>query len=249
MIEMIENKDKIVKAFNRDGYIVIRKLLKKEEIIKVRNSLSKFIKKYTAKETRDINLIDSSTVNSIHQMDEWIWTKKIRKNSKLRGLAYDLLEGEIIDFGSELFAKPAKLGLKSPPHQDNFYWCLSDAAGITVWIALDKSSRFNGGVYYYKGSHKLGLISHKNSYAPGSSQTLSSLKPIRNLQKITPSLDAGDCLIHHSLVVHGSEVNESLNSRIGLTVRYKSINSFYDDNMKNHYEKELMKQIKKRKLP
>ena len=179
-------------------------------------------------------------------MDDWKWTKKLRKDKSLMHLVQELIDHNIDDFGAELFAKPAKVGLKSPPHQDNFYWCLNDANGLTVWIALDKSSRHNGGVYYYSGSHKK-LLQHVNSFAPGSSQKVKNLNSLRNFKIITPSLKPGDCLIHHSLVVHGSAVNESERSRIGLTIRYKSKKSKIDKKMKSHYEKQLVKQIDSRK--
>ena len=62
---------------------------------------------------------------------------------------------------SEYFAKPKKIGLKPPVHQDNFYWNIKDSKGLTAWIALSKSSKKNGTVYYYNGSHKDGLFSIK----------------------------------------------------------------------------------------
>ena len=209
--------------------------------------LEKFIKKFSSGCSRDINFSDPNTINSIHHMDDWKWTKKLRRNKKLMRLAEELIDNNIDDFGAELFAKPAKVGLKSPPHQDNFYWCLDDANGLTVWIALDRSSRHNGGVYYYCGSHRKKLLQHVNSFAPGSSQKVKHLNSLRNCKIITPNLMPGDCLIHHSLVVHGSGINDSKNSRIGLTIRYKSKKSKIDKKMKFHYEKELLKQINSRK--
>ena len=48
----------------------------------------------------------------------------------------------------------------------------------------------------------------QNSYAPGTSQTVDEKiykRKLSKLKKITPSLKAGDMLIHHCLTVHGSD--------------------------------------------
>ena len=36
-----------------------------------------------------------------------------------------------------------------------------------IWIALNKVDKNNGGLIYYKGSHKLGLKAHSLSKVPG----------------------------------------------------------------------------------
>ena len=46
-----------------------------------------------------------------------------------------------LNFKCELFAKPSKIGIMSPPHQDNYYWCLKNGKSLTFWIALDKSNK------------------------------------------------------------------------------------------------------------
>ena len=53
-------------------------------------------------------------------------------------------------------------------------------------------------------------------------------------------LNAGDILIHHCLIVHGSKENSSSQDRTGLTIRYKASSSRIvqeaKKNMKNHLE-------------
>ena len=86
----------------------------------------------------------------------------------------------------------------------------------------------NGGVYYYCGSHKKGIYDHKPSYEKGTSQKISNIKKLKNFKKLTPKLNVGDALIHHCLVVHGSNKNKSNISRRGLTFQFKDKNSNYD---------------------
>ena len=41
-----------------------------------------------------------------------------------------------------------------------------------MWIALDEANKKNGSLYYFKKSHKLGLLPHEASNTPGSSQKI-----------------------------------------------------------------------------
>ena len=71
---------------------------------------------------------------------------------------------------------------------------------------------------YLLESHKE-LYKHIASFAPGSSQKVKDIKDLKRKFK-TKSFDLvpGDCLIHHSQVVHGSKKNISKTSRRGFTI-------------------------------
>ena len=45
---------------------------------------------------------------------------------------------------------------------------------------------------------------------------------LRLFKKQTPELNIGDALIHNCMIVHGSNPNKSLKSRLGLTMRFIS---------------------------
>ena len=66
-------------------------------------------------------------------------------------------------------------------------------------------------------------------------------------KKEIPVLKAGDCIIHHCLIVHGSNPNKSKRSRTGWTIRYKAKSGKIDQFLKSRYEKELKEQISQRK--
>ena len=58
----------------------------------------------------------------------------------------------------------------------------------TYGFALNRIDKNNGGLIYYKGSHKLGLKAHSLSKVPGTSQEIKAitLKKI-NLKKFNPN--------------------------------------------------------------
>ena len=239
------NLDNLKKEYDKKGFVVFRNLISKNNLSKINSSLNIFAKKYCSKNKRNLNMIKKE-VNSIHNMEDWFWIKKLRRNKIINSIVKILIAEKIKNFGSELFAKPAKHGLKSPIHQDNYYWSLSplkNNKGLTIWISLNSSDKGNGGVFYFEGSHKIGLLNHIPSHAPGSSQTVENLNELKKFKKVYPKLKPGDCLIHNTMVVHGSEPNKSNFPRKGITLRYIPKKSKFNKLQKKKYEESLKKQI------
>lgn len=236
------------KKYNLYGFIKIKNFFLPTDVKKIKKNLFLFLKKekkkYNKKNLHFANNTD--LINSVHNL-KWPYIKKIQSNKEILFIAQLLLGDKLKNFGAEVFAKPAKVGMRVPIHQDNFYWNIKDGKGLTIWIALDKSTKKNGAIFYYKGSHKFGVFVHKPSYAPGSSQVLKNINLLKRFQKKIPTLEPGDILIHHCLVLHGSNKNLSNQSRTGLTIRYISKSSKIDKKAKKKYEISLKKQMISRK--
>ena len=242
------NKNKInfyKKKYSSNGYVVIKELFNRDDIERAKEDLENvFYKNVKTFKGRNINKTKDNIINSIHFMNNWKWYKIFKNNKNLKQIVPILLDDRPKNFGSELFAKPAKVGMPSPMHQDNYYWCVDNANGLTIWVALDDSSKKNGGVFYFNKSHQLGLLEHAKSYAPGSSQTLRYPNSMKFFKQSIPNIKKGDCIIHHSLVVHGSHHNTSNFPRRGLTIRYIGSKSKIDMYRKKKYEFDLKKSRK-----
>ena len=132
-------------------------------------------------------------------------------------------------------------------HQDNYYWNLVSPNALTIWIAIDKANKKNGSLDYLLKSHKK-LYKHEASYMPGSSQKLMDIKKLKKkFETKSFNLNPGDCLIHHSQVVHGSKKNLSKFNRRGFTIQLIPIKTVVDKKKFNKYQKSLSKQIEFRK--
>ena len=119
--------------------------------------------------------------------------------------------------------------MRSPFHQDNFYWNISNKKALNVWIACSKASQKNGGMCYFKNLTKtvwLNIFCPKNRVVLKKSLKL-ILKKIKN-KKFYPQLKAGDCIFHHCEVIHGSKKNTSNLDRIGLVISYKGLSAKID---------------------
>jgi len=234
--------------FDKFGVTVVKKFFSKKEINNLELRINKYIKKNKEKlKGKDINFINNK-INSIHKF-KGSFFDKFSKQKKVIQLSSKMVDDVPVFRMCEYFAKPKKIGLPSPIHQDNFYWNLKNGRALTIWVAINKATKRNGAVQYLLGSHKEGLVNHVPSYAPGSSQKVKLIKKFKIKYKTKVFLlNKGDCLVHDALVMHGSKKNISLNSRRSFTIQMKAKKTKIDLVSFKKYQKSLRSQIKKRNL-
>lgn len=238
--------------YYENGWVLLNKCFSKKDIEELKTSCFKYLKKnYKKYKGKDINFSGSlqkfEDINSFHKASDISKVKKIAKNNKFNNLIKNFLNNEKPKYmDSEIFAKPALKGLPSPAHQDNYYWAIKGGNAVTVWVALNKADKKNGGIYYFNKSHKIGLVEHVPSYAKGSSQTVKNLENLKRFKKIYPKLNVGDLIIHNSEIVHGSGPNKSKFPRTGLTFQFKSKKAAIDKKQLTKYLKLLDMQLKTR---
>ena len=233
------------RTYQNDGVIRVKNVFSSIEIVKLKRKINSYIKKnVSVLKGKEINFIKKE-VNSVHLFKD-LFFKKFSNQEKILTLGNFFLKAKPKIRHYEYFAKPKKIGLSSPMHQDNYYWNLKDPNSFTIWIAIDKATKRNGAVEYLLGSHKK-LYSHIASYAPGSSQKVKEIEKLKKKYKIKIfSLNPGDCLIHHSQIIHGSKKNLSNTSRKGFTVQVMTTNSKVDKVKFQRYQDSLKKQIELR---
>jgi len=238
---------KIKKKFESNGFVVLKKVFSKKEINKLLTEIKKIKLKSIAIKNPHLHYTKDKKINTIHNIDRYVKKGTIlefSKNKKIANIINHILDGRTKVRNIEFFLKPKKTGLKSPFHHDNYYWNFSNKKALNLWIACSESNFRNGGVCYYLKSHRLGLIKHEISYEPGSSQKIpiKYLKKI-NLKKVYPSLKAGDCIIHHSEIIHGSNLNKSSKDRVGLVISYKSLKAKINKAKLSQYRKLVKRNI------
>ncbi len=249
---MIKTSDKVF--FKKNGWCVIKNFFSKKELEKAKKEIFQFFKKNINNYSgRDINFVGTekkfSKLNSFHKLEECDYFKTLSQKKKILLIPKYLLSSKKLSLRAcELFAKPSKIGLAAPVHQDNYYWCIKNHKALTMWISLNKVSKKNGGGFYFNGSHNHGIFDHVPSYKKGSSQKVKNLGLMKKKFIIeTPRLSPGDCLVHHCLTVHGSNRNNSKFSRKGFTFQFKDFKSKIDQKQKKIYEKSLYKQLKEKR--
>ena len=244
------NLNKLKVKYNENGFIIIRKILKRNEIKVILSELD--IIKLKAEKTKNNQFFHKTKdgkINTLHNIQKFYKKGKLidiaNKGAVKKILSY-LLSDKVKIRNLEFFLKPKKTGMPSPFHQDNYYWNIKEAKAANVWIALSKSSKKNGGLCYFKGSHKLGTINHIISYMKGSSQKIpDEVIKFLNFPKIFPKINSGDCLIHHPEIIHGSSHNKSNYDRAGFVISFAANKSkIYRDKILE-YKKNIKNNLKK----
>lgn len=230
-------------ARERNGFCVVRHLV---DPVALHRQVDAVLAVATSELSgRDINHVQGA-VNSIHALHHYPFFAELLHGLSMRNLASVYLGESVRPQAAELFAKPAKVGLPSPWHQDNAYWCLSPPVGVTIWIALDRCDVDNGALMYICGSHRVGALPHDPSYVPGSSLGIATAH-LPGDERVIPWLQPGDALLHHCLTVHGSLANTSERARCGVTLQYAGSSTTVDQEARHHYTQSLADQVAWRK--
>ncbi len=159
---------------------------------------------------------DSDTKNEIRlrKLDNPHVQRKAYLDLLQSEAAMDVLEsvlGEgLICFFSQLFFKPPEGGGPKPTHQDNFYFSPEDKEKIvTFWVALNTATQENGCLYYWKESHKKGVLPHwAPEDAPFNLQISEGNYP-QDCQRVPAPVKQGGVNLHHGFTMHQSSSNLS----------------------------------------
>ena len=145
---------------------------------------------------------------------------EVTHNSKILDAVQSLIGENILICGTTLFIKnPNEKGFVSY-HQDAKYIGLEPHNWVTAWVAITDSNEKNGCMRMWSGSHKDNLRDHDQKFNEGN--LLTRGQTVKNVpkEKTTPLiLEAGQMSLHHPTVVHGSDLNESNDRRIGFVIQ------------------------------
>jgi len=109
-----------------------------------------------------------------------------------------------------------------PWHQDNGYAAVLPATNVTIWVPLDDVDTNNGCVWVQPGSHKLGLLDHKQKSADNWHLEV----PVQG-DGIPAVLKAGEAVAFTGLTLHRSKLNYSNKPRRAFFMEYADAMSSY----------------------
>lgn len=125
--------------------------------------------------------------------------------------------GEDVSIFRAMFMnKPAERGTELPWHQDvGWGWGVDTTPTITVWTALDPSTKENGCMQVVPGSHKHGVIAERHFPSP---EELARYAPEDEVVDIEAA--PGEVILLHNLLLHRSGTNPSGQSRRAFSIAY-----------------------------
>ena len=151
------------------------------------------------------------------------------KNPDILDMVEQLIGPDIALWNSSLFAKPARVGTRTPWHQDGKYWPIRPLATCTVWMALDDATRENGCLRFLPGTHKTRQLAphHFNDAEDIALPLELDAELVDESKAVDIVLEAGQMSLHDVYLAHGSEANKSDIPRRGMTLRYMPTSSVY----------------------
>jgi len=202
----------LTEAYAHQGYAIARNIFGLGKMIEARSHLNELASKFPDVQPDEIS-------SHILQTDEF-WFSLV-SDARIVDLAAQFVGPGVAHFYSRYFAKRPFDGREVPWHQDAVYYPLEPMEFCTIWIALDDADAENGCLRVIPGSHNGPL----RPIEPTDDKQ-SILKRLMD-QRISDencavdvAVQAGDCIIIHPNIIHGSKPNASSRWRRGLAVRY-----------------------------
>jgi ectoine hydroxylase-related dioxygenase (phytanoyl-CoA dioxygenase family) len=104
-------------------------------------------------------------------------------------------------------------------HLDNPYWSFYSKHAISVWIALEDATPYNGCMCFIPGSHRLAAF--ENADIGQNMGDLFKVYPrMGEIDPVPVPMKAGDCSFHNGLTAHGAGANMTRGRRIAMTCAY-----------------------------
>ncbi len=236
------------KAFDEDGFVHIKHFFDKrlcEEAIKTIVNHEISIGESNSKEAVT-ETIDGRVLTKYYQGAYGLGTA-LRKffSLQLMLVGSALLDSDEIYF-SDLEAHIRNPGGgEIPKHQDNFYFNLKSAKGLTCYIALNAHDENSGGLNYIRGSHER-VIEHSGSLCAGFSSEIrdetQEFQEKKSLDIYTPNYSTGDITLHHANNIHFSKpVEDNLERRFALSARIFEATEDIDESGRQRYLRLLQK--------
>ena len=136
-----------------------------------------------------------------------------------------LLDDEVYHYHSTMIMKDAKVGGAWTWHQDYGYWYQNGVLFpdlVSVFIAVDPSTRENGCLQVIPGSHRLGRIEHVLTGEQAGADKDRVEEVLKRLPLVHVEMAPGDALFFHANTLHRSDRNASPNPRWSMICCYNA---------------------------
>lgn len=139
-------------------------------------------------------------------------------------------------WSSGFISKDPYTGRATPWHEDSAFWNgrLSAYDGIvTVWLALDRSTKENGCMRVIPGTHSNGFSEYEEATREENTFHRQIRGGVDEAKAVYFELEPGECSLHDARIMHGATANTSPHRRAGYTMRYFPTSVEMYDNEKN----------------
>ena len=206
-----------INFFWKNGFVIIKNVLSKEEIEIYRQEIKKVSEKRNKNKEKEFGGAFYQALNIRFDSKA---VMKFCLSKRLGKIAADLMRVNAVRIFHEqsIFKSPGDT--KSYWHQDQFFWPLDTNLHIGMWMALTDMTKEMGLMRFVKNSHTMGDLVGE-SITTKSETHFDDIIKKHNLEKVEiESMNAGDCTFHFGWTIHGAGLNISNKVREAMIVTY-----------------------------
>jgi hypothetical protein len=209
-----------VNQYNREGYLVYNRPVLPEAKFQ---GLKSYFEGILADLPADQRPEAMDVPHFMHpQLLDWAMDPAITS------LVEPILGPDLALFSTHFICKPQGNGKRVPWHEDSAYWRgrIDPMEVCTVWLAIDPSVKENGCMMVIPRTHAEGQkgFSEYDPVDPTKNvfTTEISARQRDDSRRVHVELQANECSLHDSRLMHGSDANTSKLRRCGWTMRFTS---------------------------
>ncbi len=220
--------------YDEHGFVIVRQLLGNTGFAALRENLDRYVREVVPTlSDADAFYHDRARPESLKQLQRMghdPFFLRYMLQQEWTALAHVLVGESVAGDQPEWFNKPPGTNHVTPPHQDNYYFCLTPSNVVTIWMALDEVDAENGCLRYVDGSHQRGFRTHAKSNILGFSQGITDYTSEDFTREVAVPLQPGDVVAHHGMTIHRADANLSLTRhRRSFAMVYKGVSCQRDE--------------------
>lgn len=232
--------------YDHNGWVLIPEFLDEPQMIELQDHLDRYVREMVPQlpSTHAFyqDLSRPETLKQMQFMELDPFFQELPRRNNWRSLA-ETLVGEPVNPSIEWFNKPPKTHHITPPHQDNYYFCLRPANIATFWLALDAVDDENGCLRYVTGSHRGDIRPHQSTEVIGFSQGITDYGEEDREREAVIRMRPGDLAVHHGNLIHSANANRSqTRHRRAIAAVYKGVSCRLDKEASVRYRAALRAQ-------
>lgn len=226
MLTISSLSDAMLKAYRRDGYVVMEQLFAPDEIALLRTTAEREMPgaQILTKQDRDGNKVALKMWG--HAGDDIYGM--FSRDERMVAAAEQVIGEEVYLYSAKMILKDARDGGAWEWHQDYGYWynngCLLPEM-TSLSIAVDQNSEENGCLKVLRGSHALGRLDHERRNEQYVAESERVQAALGHFEIISVPLQPGDAILFHANLLHRSDANHSDKRRWNFICSYNGVSN------------------------
>lgn len=218
--------DEHKRAYNKDGFTIIRSLFDGDEVDLLRRYAEKDLSP-EAVITKGDSKGNTVSLKMWDRPGDDIYGMFSRNQRIVDGVEF-LLNEAVYLYSAKMILKNARDGGAWEWHQDYGYWynygCLSPSM-LSCLIAVDRATKENGCLQILSGSHLIGRINHDRINEQTVADTERVEVATKRFELIHLEMEPGDAVFFHCNLLHRSDENKSEHRRWNFICSYNAVSN------------------------